>query len=90
MVKVLFLLEIAVLLTFFYVGVTQLVMPIWNGTPVFPFFRKTRQVEHALKEAKDEVELALTEKEIEHQQFRAEKLRKSNSTTTSSKKEDAQ
>lgn len=43
---------------------TQLLIPIFRGTPLFPQFRSTRRLELALEEAREELAVAKLKREI--------------------------
>ncbi len=52
--------------------VTQVVLPLWRGSQLFPFFRRERELEHELQKLKQESietdlerEIAKTRKDIE-------------------------
>lgn len=71
----LFILELAFVALFFYGGLTQVILPLWNNRPVFPIFRRSGRLEHKLKEATEEVADAEMEKTITKRAQRAEALR---------------
>ena len=71
---VLFELITAVLLL--YLGVTQLVVPLWRGTPLFPMFRKEGHLRHQLSRVDEEVVEADLEKEIASRSRKANSIRK--------------
>lgn len=76
------LLEIISIVAFCYLGITQLVLPLWRGTPVLPFFRRERRLQRSLVEATGKVEEAKIENEIAKTNRRAKTLRRSVRNTT--------
>jgi len=70
-------LELVLVALVVLVGVTQLVVPLWRGTPLFPFGRRERRLEVDLAEAREEVVEAKLEQEIGREHETAERLRKS-------------
>ena len=58
------------------VGLTQLVIPLWNATPIFPVFRRGRSQLSELGLAKEAVEEAWMEREIERVNKDAERMRR--------------
>jgi hypothetical protein len=54
---------------------TQVFAPLMYGEPVFPFFRKRKELETKLSEAVEEENNAKLEKEIEAHQKRTNKLK---------------
>ena len=60
MFKLVFLFETAVAIFLFSIVLSQLVIPAWRGTPLFPFFRKEKQLAAELADARqDKVEAEL-------------------------------
>jgi len=65
--------------------VTQVLIPIWKRTPLFPFFRSTRKkLEEELEKVKEETDNALIEREIEKEKEKVSKIK----PKTEKKKED--
>ena len=54
---------------------TQILMPLFRGTPVFPIFRRERKLESELSEARKEVIEASLERRIKQEREKAERLR---------------
>lgn len=74
-----FFLEVAelvlgiLILAFF---VTQVLVPLWKRTPMFPFFRTSRKkLEGELEKAKEEIDNALIEREIEKEKEEVSKIK---------------
>ena len=68
---------------FIILGVsTQILIPLLNGSPIFPLFR-TRKVEKKLAEAHEKVEVAEIENKIEDAERQAEDLRRESSDASS-------
>lgn len=70
------LLELVVIASLLYLGVTQMVLPLWRDTPLFPMFRRERRLQHELAEATEEVVEAELEKKIVETAQRAESVRR--------------
>lgn len=70
------LVELIVMASLFYLGVTQIVLPLWRDTPLLPIFRKEGRLQHELVEATEKVVEAELEKEIAEITHRAESVRK--------------
>ena len=60
----------------FYLGVTQVVLPLWRGTSLLPMFRKQGRLQYELTEATEEVVEAELEKKIAETARRAESVRR--------------
>lgn len=71
------LLELLVAVSLLYFGGTQVVLPLWRNTPLFPIFRRERRLQHELVEATENVVEAELEKEIVETTERAESVRRS-------------
>lgn len=70
------LLENAVVLLILAFFITQILIPMWKGTPKFPSFRpKAKKLEEELGKAKEEVENAVIEKEIVETKEKATKIK---------------
>ena len=59
------LFEVFTFMLFSYFWVSQIIVPIWRGTPAFPWFRKPGDVQHRLAEVREEQEVADLEEQIE-------------------------
>lgn len=60
-----FLLDLVFLVLFLVAMVTQVILPLSRGTKLFPFFRsKHRQVDAALDEARDSLEVSKKQQEL--------------------------
>jgi len=60
------LLEFAFAILLFTLIVFQVIIPLWNGTVLFPSFRfRSRQLDKQLRQARYEHELSLEERELE-------------------------
>ncbi len=60
---------------------TQIVIPLWRGTPIFPIFRKERKLVKELSEAKGEVREAELVKNIHEERKQAEEIKKASGGT---------
>lgn len=69
------LLEYAVVILFIIFAVTQILIPLLRGKPIFPLFRKKEEIKEQLIVAKDETETAKLEKELEKEREKAKKLK---------------
>ena len=69
-------LEIALAVLVVLTGVTQLVVPLWRGPPVFPLFRRERKLEAELADASEEVVEADLERQIAEKRRLAERTRR--------------
>lgn len=74
--NVMTVLEIVLVALVVLAGVTQLVVPLWRGTPLFPFVRRERRLEAELSEAREEVIEVKLEQRIRQEREAAERLRK--------------
>lgn len=70
------LLELVVAVTLFYLGVTQVVLPLWRETPLFPRFRRESGLQTELAEATEKVVEAELEKKIAETTEKAESVRR--------------
>ena len=68
--------ELVIMATLFYLGVTQVVLPLWRDTPLFPIFRRERRLQHELAEATEKVVEAKLEKQIVETTQKAESVRR--------------
>ena len=50
------LVEFVITVFLLYLGVTQVVLPLWHETPLFPMFRRERRLQHDLAEATEQDE----------------------------------
>ena len=71
-----FLMELVVTVSLLYLGVTQVVLPLWRDTPLFPIFRRERRLQHDLAEATENVVEAELEKRIAETAQKAESVRR--------------
>lgn len=69
------LLELVVVTSLLYLGVTQVILPLWRDTPLFPMFRRERRLQHKLAEATEKVVEAELEKRIAETTRTAESVR---------------
>ena len=70
------LVELVVMALLFYLGVTQVILPLWRNTPLFPMFRRERCLQHDLAEATEKVVEAELEKKIAETAQKAESVRR--------------
>lgn len=70
------LIELIVMAFLFYLGITQVVLPLWRDTPLVPMFRRERRLQHELVEAAEKVVEAELEKKIAETTHRAETVRR--------------
>ena len=70
------LMELVVAAALFYLGVTQVVLPLWRGTPLFPMFRREGHLQHELTEATENVVEAQLERKIAETAQKAETVRR--------------
>lgn len=70
------LLELVVVALLLYLGISQVVLPLWRDTPLFPMFRRERRLQHELAEATEKVVEAELEKKIAETTQRAESVRR--------------
>lgn len=62
----LYVVELLVVSLVFVVFLFQVIMPMWNGTQLFPSFRsKTRELERQLRQARSELELSQDQKKLQ-------------------------
>ncbi|RJQ14758.1 hypothetical protein C4553_00330 [Candidatus Parcubacteria bacterium] len=71
----LYVVELAGVVLFFYAAVTQVVIPLWKNTPLFPFFRRKRQLEVRITEARGAVEEADLEQSLKRTEAEAARRR---------------
>ena len=72
---VLWLLDLLFVATVLIVGVTQLVIPILRGRPIFPIFRRERMLVSEIAEAEADLEQAKLERRLEDTRREAERIR---------------
>ena len=72
---VLVLLDLLLVATVILVGVTQLLIPLLRGRPIFPIFRRERILVSEIAEAEADLEQAKLERRLEETRRRAEDLR---------------
>jgi len=70
------LVELVVMASLLYLGVTQVILPLWRDTPLFPMFRRERRLQHDLAEATENVVEAELEKRIAETAQKAESVRR--------------
>ena len=70
------LIELVVVVSLLCLGVTQVVLPLWQGTPLFPRFRREGRLQHELAEANENVTEAELEKDIAEKTREAESVRR--------------
>jgi cell division protein FtsB len=71
----LYLLEMALVLLIFVFFLIQIIIPIWNGTQLFPTFRgKARQIEQEMRQVNSEIELTEQERILSEQKKKLAKL----------------
>ena len=62
----LILVEFVLVLLIFVFFLIQIIIPIWNGTLLFPTFRgKTRQVDQELRQVQSDLELTQQERDLQ-------------------------
>lgn len=62
----LYVAEMLVVVLVFVFFLFQVIIPMWNGTVMFPSFRsKTRELERQLREARSALELSQEEKKLQ-------------------------
>lgn len=71
-----FLLELVLVSLLFYLGVTQIILPLWRDTLLFPVFRRERRLQHELAEANEKVVEAGLEQEIAETAQKAKSVRR--------------
>ena len=59
-----------------YLGITQVVLPLWRDTPLFPAFGRERRLERELAEATEKVVEAKLEEQIAQTAQKAESVRR--------------
>ena len=67
--------ELVVVAFLLYLGVTQVVLPLWRDTPLFPMFRREGRLQHELTEATEKVVEAGLERKIFETTQKAESVR---------------
>src|SRR3989344_4749244 len=68
--------ELVVAVLLLYLGATQVVLPLWRDTPLFPIIRRERRLQHELAEATENVVEAELEKKIAETAQKAESVRR--------------
>jgi len=53
---------------------TQIIIPLWRGNPVFPFFRKPQRIARNIKGAQESIESAKLAKQFKRARKKADKL----------------
>lgn len=70
------LLELVLMSLLLYLGITQVVLPLWRDTPLFPIFRRESRLQHELAEATEKVVEADLEQKIVETAQKAESIRR--------------
>ena len=70
------LVELVIMTSLLYLGITQVILPLWRDTPLFPKFRREGRLQHDLAEATEKVVEAELEKKIAETAKRAESVRR--------------
>ena len=66
-----------VLLSILVVGTTtQVIVPLWKGTPIFPMFRRQQTLERELSRARGESVEAELERDTAQERRRTERIRR--------------
>lgn len=77
------LVEFAFMAILLYGGITQVIVPLWRGTSLFPMFstlgKGRRYLKHKLTEAMEGVDNAELEQEIKNKKKQARNIRKQRS-----------
>ena len=81
------LVELVVTALLLYLGVSQVVLPLWRDTPLFPMFRRERRLQHELAEATEKVVEAELEEKIAEKTQKAESVRRRAPRSTGSTSE---
>lgn len=79
------LLELVVMALLLYLGVIQVVLPLWRGTSLFPMFRRERHLQQELTEVTENVVEAELEKKIAKTAHKVESIRQTVRRPTRSK-----
>ncbi len=82
MIFVLDLLELASILVIFLVVITQMIIPIFRGLPMFPILGKETRLEVELAEVKEETHVVELQNKITEERERVAALRGPNKNTT--------
>lgn len=65
MTRLPFLIEDLVLIGLIVLFISQVIVPIWRGTPYFPMFsRPRRKLEHDIVEAQEDADLSILQKRL--------------------------
>lgn len=76
--------ELVVIAVMLYLGVTQVILPLWQRTLLFPMFRREGRLQHDLAEATEQVVEADLEEQIAKTAQRAESVRRAVRRSTES------
>ncbi len=68
--------ELVIILLLCIIGITQVVIPLWNNKPIFPAFRGPGKVEHELGEVQEELDALKIEEEVVMKKKTAGELRR--------------
>lgn len=60
----LFIMELVVIVLLIYLGITQLILPLWRGVPIFPILGQEGHLRRRLAKAKGEVVEVKLERKI--------------------------
>jgi len=64
MLRALYLIEYAAAAVIVYAVVTQIILPLWRETPIFPWLEGERKLTHKLHDANQDVREARIERDI--------------------------
>lgn len=68
--------ELLVFATIIFLGITQVIIPLWNDRPLFPLLRKkNRELRQGLTMSREDVDQAETEQAIKVNQNQAAYIR---------------
>lgn len=74
---VVYAIEFLLFVTLVAVVATQVIAPLWRGTPVFPMFQKgRRRLEEELSQARETSEEAHLEQEVKEEKERTRRIRR--------------
>ena len=73
--------ELTIMTIFTLLMVTQVIVPLWRGTKIFPLFRKQRKLEKDLVSAREETLEAQIEKRTTDERKRGERTRRRTSNS---------
>lgn len=70
------LMELVAAVLLIYLGITQVVLPLWRDMPLFPMFRGEWRLRHKLAEVTEKVAEAELEKKIDEKTQKVNSLRR--------------